>query len=284
MFINWSITLLVSLLVFAKAYAGGDPFPLGARSWGMANASVTLADGWSLWNNAAGLATAKDRQCLFAYDLRFGMKGLQTMAVGYVQPLRTGVLGAGVSRFGDELYSESTASVAYAYQMDKVSFGLKINYLQTAIAEIGTRRQATFELGAIGQLLPQLTLGAHIYNFSQARFNRDIDERIPVIMKAGLSYMPGSKLMLNAEVEKDIDHPASLRIGTEYEIVKNLRLRTGICTQPSVYGFGIGFSPKKLHLDYALRTHPVLGLSHQISVAVKINRRKKTEKIEKTSE
>lgn len=266
------LTLLVGLLAIAGARAGGDPFPLGARAWGMAGASATLTDGWSLWNNAAGLAGVKDRQILFAYDLRYGMAGLQTMAVGYVQPLRKGVVGAGVSRFGDELYSESTLGLAYAYQLDKVSFGLKINYLQTAMAETGTRRHITFELGGVAQLMPQLRLGAHIYNFSQTRFGPD--ERIPTVMKVGLSYLPIQKFMLNAEVEKDIDYPASFRIGAEYEIVRNLRLRTGIHTQPNAYCLGIGFSPKKLQLDYALRTHPVLGLSHQVSVVVRLPKRK----------
>lgn len=266
------ILLIISLLAFTEVRASGDPFPLGARAWGMANASVTLTDGWSLWNNTAGLAQVKDRQLLFAYDLRFGMAGLQTMAVGYVQPLRKGVAGVGVSRFGDELYSESTVGVAYGYQLDKISFGLKINYLQTAMAEIGSRRRITFELGCVAQLLPQLRLGAHIHNFSQTRFAAD--ERIATVMKAGLSYLPIQKFMLNAEVEKDIDYPASFRIGAEYEIVRNLRLRTGIHTQPGVYCFGFGFSPKKLHLDYALRTHPVLGLSHQVSVVVRLTERK----------
>ncbi len=278
------LSLIVGLLALAEAYAGGDPFPVGGRSWGMANASATLADGWSLWNNAAGLAQVKDRQILFAYDLRYGMEGLQTMAVGYVRPLRKGVAGVSVSRFGDELYSESTVGVAYGYQLDKIGFGLKINYLQTAMAEIGARRHVVFELGGVAQLLPQLSLGAHLYNFSQTRFRPGADERIPAVMKVGLSYLPIQKFMLNAEVEKDIDYPASFRIGAEYEIVRNLRLRTGIHTQPNAYCFGIGFAPRKLHLDYALRTHPVLGLSHQVSVALRFDKKKKSGEIEKPSE
>ncbi len=266
--------ILGFFLAHLSAYAGGDPLPLGGRAWGLANASVSLKDGWALWNNAGALGNLKERQCLAAYDLRYGLKSLQTMAFGYVHPMQKGTAGISVGRMGDELYSENTLGLSYGYAWEKISFGGKVNYIQTSLAEIGTRRTVSIDMGVMAQLLPQLTLGAHIYNLTQSKFDKTTNERLPTIMKAGLAYQASQKVLLLVETEKDIDFPAAFKTGLEYEIVKNLRLRTGISTHPQVYAFGIGFSPKKFQLDYAIRTHPILGMSHHLSVQISIPKKK----------
>jgi hypothetical protein len=97
-------------------------------------------------------------------------------------------------------------------------------------------------------------------------------------MKAGISYKPIVGLMLNLETQKDIDFPATVRAGVEYEIVKNFYLRTGVSTKPYINYFGMGLHKKKFHFDYALRTHTALGLSHHLSVAVCFDKKKPQEK------
>ncbi len=267
------------ILLFASfccwhAYASGDPFPLGGRAWGLAGASVTFTDGWAIWNNTAGMAHVKDRQVMAAYDLRYGMKGLQTMAIGYVHPLPIGVAGIGISRMGDELYNETTVSLGYGYAWEKISMGGRLNYVQIGMAEAGTRQSVSLDIGMRAQLLPDLTLGVSVCNASQSAFDRLTKERMPTVMKAGLAYQASAKIMVLAEAGKDVNFPAVFTAGLEYEIVKNLRLRTGIASRPQTYAFGIGCSPKKLQLDYALRTHSVLGLSHHLSLQVTLSRKK----------
>ncbi len=41
--------------------ASGEPFPIGAKSWGMANATVAVADQNSVFNNPAGLGFIKKK-------------------------------------------------------------------------------------------------------------------------------------------------------------------------------------------------------------------------------
>ena len=272
--------LLFSCSTGLLAWAGGGPLPLGGRAWGVAGASLAFADGWALWNNAGALGGVRNRQVVVAYDLRFGMKGLQTMAAGYVQPLRKGVFGASVGRFGDELYSENTLGVAYSRGWDNVTLGMKANYMAVAMSEVGVRHCATLEIGGTARLLPELTLGFHAYNITRSRLDQNTGERLPTVLRLGVSYKPLEKIVLNAETEKDILFPASLRLGVEYEAVRNLRLRTGFASRPQTVTFGIGFSPKRLQLDYAVRTHPVLGLSHHVSIGWSLNRRKKDTEIE----
>jgi hypothetical protein len=201
--------------------------------------------------------------------------------VGYVQPLRKGVFGASVGRFGDELYSENTLGLAYSRAWDNVTLGVKANYMAVAMSEVGVRHCATVELGGMARLLPELTLGFHAVNVTRSRLDQNTGERLPTVLRMGVSYRPVEKIAVNAETEKDILHPASFRAGVEYEAVRNLRLRTGFVSRPQVVTFGVGFSPKRLQLDYAVRTHPVLGLSHHVSIGWLLKGEKKEVRSEK---
>ena len=49
------LVLIITFCLKINAKATDFERPLGARSWGLANASVTLEDIWSIQNNQAGL-------------------------------------------------------------------------------------------------------------------------------------------------------------------------------------------------------------------------------------
>lgn len=268
------------LLFFASfssvLFASGDPVPAGGRAWSLAGTTLTLTDGWALFSNAAGLTGVTSPHFLFACDHRYGLAGFNTVTAGFVFPTRYVKAGISFERFGDQLYNEQKLGIAFSHKLDRVSLGLKVNYFQVAISETGTHKRLLFELGGITEITPKLFFGAHVYNFNQARMANYQDERIPTVLKAGLSWRPISKVMLNAETTKDIDFPATFNAGVEYEAVKNVYLRTGISTNPTINYFGLGLQHKQLGFDYALRTHPILGWSHHLSMSLKI--RKKTKK------
>ena len=225
--------LFVLYLISYQSFASGDPVNSGARSWAMGNAAVANRDAFSLFNNPAGLATTKNILIFSGYDRRFNLADLQTMYVGIVKPLKFGTVGVSISRFGGEYYHEHQIGIAYSHKVNLVSIGGKVNLLQTAIQDLGSKRNFTFEFGAIAEIIPKkLMLGIHIYNFTQTKLADYGDERLPTVMKAGLSYQPIEKLSINIETEKDIDFAAVFKSGIEYEIVKYLKLRTGISTKP----------------------------------------------------
>jgi hypothetical protein len=272
---HFSWALIFCLLSPALLLASGDPVPMGGRSWALANASLTLADEWAVYNNVGGLARLRENYLGAACDVRYGMTGLTTVALAGVLPLAFGTCGISLDRFGDELYNEQRFGIAYGHQVDRVSLGFKASYVQTAIANLGARGRFVFEFGGIAELTPQLWLGASVYNFTQARLASYDDERIPTVLRAGLSWRPLPQLMLNAETEKDVDYTARFRGGIEYQLAKPFFVRVGIATDPGTNHFGFGFKRNKLWVDYSLRTHPTLGLSHHLSLSYKLNQRKK---------
>lgn len=272
------VLLSCCFLWSACLFAGGEPYPVGARALGMGNASVTFTDAWSLFSNPAGLADVSQMHGLFAYDNRFNLPGMHTMAAGFVCPSKYGSVGISINRFGDDLYSEHLVGLAYSHRVSNVRLGAKVNYVQIHAGDLGTRSTIAFEFGGVATITPELSFGAHVYNFNQAKVADYQDERIPTVMKAGLSYKPIRQLLLCVEAEKDVDYPATVKAGLEYEIVRQVHLRTGISTKPSVGYFGVGFSPKQFQVDYAVRTHPTLGLSHHVSFAYRFGKIVKSEK------
>lgn len=273
--------LLVCYTIISQAFASGDPWPVGGRASGMANTSVTLTDSWSLFNNPGGLAGIKQTHLMFCYDNRFGIGGLQSMAAGAAMPLKHGSMGLSVQKLGDALYSEQMAGIAFSHKISHVQLGIKANYVQIHVSDLGTKGALLMEFGGVATITPVLFFGAHVYNFNQAKLASYQDERIPTVMKTGLSYRPTSQLMLNLEAQKDIDFPAMVKAGVEYQIVKHVYLRTGISTRPGISHFGMGLHKKKFLLDYALRTHTTLGLSHHLSVTVSFDKKTHVEKINK---
>lgn len=268
--------ICLSTVPYFPAAAGGENPPVGARAAGMANASLTLQEEWAYFNNMAGLAGLKERSAGISFENRFHISAFSTGAFCLALPGRKGTAGLGISAFGDQLYKEQKAGIAYAGKIRFMNLGMKAEYLQITIEETGTRRAMIFSLGGIAELSRELVFGAHLYNFNQAGLLKTEKEKVPVIMKAGISWRPHQKLMINAETEKDIDHAASFKGGMEYTLIEKFFIRTGVSTYPFASHFGTGITKRNFSLNYAWSIHSKAGYLHHLSLAWKINRKEKT--------
>jgi hypothetical protein len=124
----------------------------------------------------------------------------------------------------------------------------------------------------MARLTPQLSFGAHIVNLNQPIIDEQTGERIPTRLLAGLSVRPSDNLSLNGEIEKDLEHPPTVKSGLEYQALKKLAFRTGFNLHPEAGFFGLGFKTDRFNLDYALQYNHALGLSHEASVTVQLSK------------
>lgn len=241
---------------------------LGGALSGMGNTGLTQADGWSLFNNIGALAQTQDWTGMVGVENRYTQAGLFSLGAGFVgETPFGGMAGISALRFGDNLYNEQAIGLGYSHKISGVSLGVKVNYLQLAMEGLGSRQAIALEFGGVAQLTKKLKLGMHIFNLNQAKMADFEDERIPTIMRAGVSYSPSKRVHVNIETEKDADYPAIGRAGIAYDLVDAITIRTGLETDPFIGTFGITFRSKKLHIDYALQTHPQLGLSNMLSMS-----------------
>ncbi|MCC5919642.1 MAG: hypothetical protein LAT68_04245 [Cyclobacteriaceae bacterium] len=259
----YTITLLFSFTASAS-----ENLPIGARARAVGNASSTIVDPWAAFFNVGATGRLTDASVIFGYENRFGFAAFNTVAAGLVYPIsdRIGVASITLSTFGDELYSESMLGFGFSNQFGIVSLGAKINYAQYSIDYFGNTGSFLFEFGGVAELTPQLFIGAHIFNLHQAQVLEFNDERLPTIMKSGISYRPTGNVMFNLEAEKDIDRPATVKAGIEYQVIENLFIRTGINTEPFNNFFGIGFNMRGITIDYSYGNNTYLGDVHNFSL------------------
>lgn len=239
---------------------------MGARSCGLAYASGGLVDEWSLFNNVAGLAKVEKLSAAFAYDTQPSFKSFNRMAAVFAVPLKLGVAGAGIFRFGDELYNEQIVSVGFSNTFGLASLGLKANYIQYNAPGFGTKGIFSISFGGIATLTEKISVSAHIANINQPNISKSEKEKLPTILLMGLGAQLTTQTFFTTELEKDLQNPVKWKTGVEYQPFKKFICRTGFSINPDAIFFGFGFRPMKFKLDYAYQHNFTLGSRHQATV------------------
>lgn len=253
--------------------AGNDITTPGARAVGLANSVVTISDGWSIHNNQAGLGFLKNASAGAYYENRFLISELALSGGYFALPTKFGVFGLSARSFGYQLYRESKVGVAYAKSFGpNLSIGMQLNWEQIMLGDIyGNRNALTAEIGAQYKFNDKFKLGAHIYNPTQTSLAEFDNERLPTILRFGLGYQLNKKILMLAEVEKNIYAKESFRGAIEYELVSVLFLRVGVSNNPLRNTAGFGVKLKKLQFDFAASFTesfgftPHFGLTYQFS-------------------
>jgi hypothetical protein len=260
----------ISILLFSCAQLiAADNYPTGARSLGLANSSVTVADCWGAFHNQASLAWIDRIAAGASYDNRFTMSELSTKGFVFALPLKAGTFALSGNVFGYNQYNEKKAGIAFAKKLgQKFSAGVQLNYLNTFINDdfYGSRTTFAVEAGLLAEPLKNFRIGLHVYNLSRAKLAEYADEKIPTIFRLGASYKFSEKLWWSIEEEKDIDQKAVFKSGVEYHVAEALYLRAGMGTNPTLFSFGFGLKFSGLMLDVASTYHQVLGFSPAISL------------------
>ena len=244
---------------------------IGARAAGVAYSSSALTDEWSIFNNVAGLAKVTAITAAFTYNAQPSFKHFNKAAATFVCPLKIGVAGLGLFRFGDDLYNEQILTAGYSNSFGLASLGVKVNLIQYNIKGFGSKSAVTASFGGIAKLTERLFLGAHIVNINQPKLSSLDEERVPTILIAGILTKVSDNVTVTAELEKDLDNKAAIKAGVEYRILKKFYARTGIRIQPNAGFFGFGFKPTRYSIDYAFQYNQVGGSRHQATVSYRLN-------------
>lgn len=261
------LPFLLLLFFFPNVLSAHINFPEGGRSAAMGNASVALADFWSIHNNQAGLAFYNKTSAGFYFENRFLVKEMSLKAGGATLPVGSGVFGFELVRFGNELYNESKFGLAYSRKFgDYFAAGLQLDYLHKSLGnDYGKKGVATFEAGLMTKTKPDITLGMHVFNPIHTKLTKYADERIPAVMRIGAAWSFDKSIILSVEAKKETSFDPSLKLGLEYRIIDEVYVRGGLSSNPGQYTFGFGINLNRFTIDFASSVHNVLGFSPQFS-------------------
>ncbi len=270
---KWKTLVFYGMIFLLKTnliLASGEPFPIGAKSWGMGNTTAALADHNSVFNNPAGLGFLKENFISTSYHSRYNIAGLQTLSLSSNYNTKFVNIGLGIERFGDKLYNEQKLGLAIGKSTNMISLGLKVSYFQAAIENFTSKNTLLTEFGVMTKISSKIQLGFHAYNLTGAKLFAS--QHIPSILRLGLSFTPTKQILLVAEAEKNIELPTYIKAGIEYQIVKGFYLRTGLTSKLNHAHFGFGFQSKQFIFDYALSSHSALGFSNHLSISYQIGK------------
>lgn len=239
---------------------------MGARAGGLGYASSCVQDEWSIFNNVAGLAEVKKISASVTYDALPSFKSFNRVAATFTLPVKFGVAGVGIFRFGDEMYNEQIASLGFSNTFGLASLGLKLNYIQYNAEGFGTKGFISVSFGGIAQLTEKIFIGAHIINLNQPDISSAGDEKLPTILIVGTAFRLTPQTFITTELEKDLHFPVKWKAGAEYQFYKKFLCRTGFHINPSTAFFGFGFHPGKFKLDYVYQHNFTTGSRHQATV------------------
>lgn len=261
--------MLASFSKFAFSQLSSKP-PVGPRALGLGGTSVVFSDSWAAFNNASGLTDIEDITALVAYRTIFDFSPFNTVSGAVILPTALGTTSFSVYRFGDDIFNSQMASLSFSKKTGIVRLGLKANYLQYNIEGFGRKGTLLADIGALADLTPQLTFGAHIYNFTQSAISNDTQEKVPTIISLGLAYSPTKEVSLLIEGEKDVDLDPDLKFGLEYQVIEKVIARTGFSTLTNTHSFGAGLKLNRFSFDYGIRIDPKLGHTHNFGLVFQL--------------
>ncbi|MCF8244553.1 MAG: hypothetical protein K9J37_08325 [Saprospiraceae bacterium] len=254
------IFLLIPLFCFAISASGqySEITPIGA---GMGHATVGLQSPIALFSNQAGLVGMKKWAVVAAAEQRFLLSELQTVAVGFAMPTRSGTFGLTAQSFGFEAFKQQKIGLSYARKLwSTLAVGAQFDYFHTRIPEYGSRGVLTFEVGLQANISKSLVVGAHV--FSPAQVELAGGENLPSIFSFGITWQAAERLVVCTELEKTLEFSPNWKTGLSYQPVESISLRAGFNTEPSMLFFGVGFAfGNGLQADMAGSFHQTLGFS-----------------------
>lgn len=255
----FSFSLIVSIYsVFAQGWN-----PVGARSMSLANASVCLSDVWSYHHNPGALATIKQTTVGVSYENRYLLKELQSQGFAVAHPLKKGVLSFGAQTFGYSLYRTTRVGAGYSMQLsEKLFAGVQLNYLSARISNYGQKGNLSGEFGMLAKINDKVNIGFSVLNLNRSKLADFQDDRFSTFLRLGVSYTVSSKVLVLAEVEKEISSKLRPKGAMEYQFSDKFYLRIGAAANPIELTFGTGFVfNKQFKLDLGSAWSQQLGWS-----------------------
>lgn len=256
---------------FAPVPLRAQFFAPGARAMAMGGAASTQTDLWAGNNNVGALGFLDRAAAGLYYENRFITAETGSYGLQFAYPLqKAGTFGLAVSRFGYKLFNRNAVGLRYAKNFGPhISAGVGINYHYVFIGNgYGHASAVSAELGVLGRVNKELSVAFHLVNPVRMNLGRSTDQKLPMTIRMGLSYLWAEKVVTALEVDADPEQKPNVKFGIEYKPVPLFLLRGGFSSRPLGGSFGFGFDYKILRIDLSAAYHQQLGFSPQAGLSV----------------
>lgn len=260
------ISLLVSFGV--TCHAAFENVPVGARASAMCNTTSALSDAFSLCTNPSALAL---NSCFSVAT--FGTELFDEPDLIYVcGEVNVGRFGAYASSFGNEVYRESILGLGCGFHVHGISFGISAKGMALSILGYGSDATFGVDAGVLGLIDERLTISATGKNINLPDLGSS-GEELPTVLNVGSAMTLADGFVLCIDVAKESGMGLDVSLGQELFIYPHFCIRSGLSTDPSIFSAGFGLILARLSVDYSVRMHHPLGLTHGLTLGYRIDGR-----------
>ena len=198
-----------------------------------------------------------------------GWSGGDVRTAGILSETGSFQMGAGVWRFGDEVYNRQMISGLLAHGIGHTRLGLRIDLNQFNADGQSARHNLAFTAGGMTSIHSRLTVGAFAENLGAARL---YGKPMAIRFSAGIGARPVPQLSIVAAVMQEIRSPASWSAGLEYAYRNQVHIRMGVGLYPYRLSAGVGFMCWRVQADFATAYAFHTGISLLATASVHLQR------------
>ena len=169
------------------------------------------------------------------------------------------------------LYDEATGDYIYHLEDDDYILptfftNISFNYDITFLEYVSLPHVA--DVGIIAALRDKYRCGVYIKNINFGAVGSGMTRTVlPRRLNAGITYLPISDLSTSISMERLLgDSDIQIKGGLQYSLNSMINLMMGVQANPNRFGIGAKFKFINQTLTFGLLTHPVLPITHQLSL------------------
>jgi len=202
------------------------------------------------------------------YNRRFELSDLDQFFIAGGWGIGRFGLAVGASQTGDaDLYAEQLLQGSVSFRIDSLRLGASLSGMQVQFGgRYGELRAATFGLGVSYRY--RTFIGAlNVDNITSPRL-LETSEASPPRYSFLSEYVSGRGFSFTARTTFEPNQPPQFALGQIVALSERGNLFWGIATGPMEYGAGLEIKIPSGVISYATSVHPVLGLSHTVTLSL----------------
>jgi hypothetical protein len=259
----YSIIFLGFCIYCPQLYGAFEKKDAGASSFSLGNAAVAIDEFlFALYYNPAAISTSKGYQMAFTVQNYFGVSDLNEVDLTTCFSFAGHPISFAINRFGERRYQEIQITTGSRFEIFKnCALGFSVQCYILSIKGYGQALAWGANFAVLYKIHPEISIGSLVTNINRPTISRS-REQLPRTMSIGFSYFPATDLMIAVDLFQDTHFDQELRVGCSYQVMPYFAIRIGVEDRFNIYCYGLGLNINWIMIDYSLRTHPVLGISH----------------------
>lgn len=260
---NFLNKLTFFFLLFWGQTMYAQDFSLGARTRALGSACIADTNAWALFHNPAGIAHSKSISIMLSDEHLYGLKEIKSVTAGAFVPIKkTLIAGLSFNNQGYEWFNDQQFGIHAAHARGPYALAISFLMWQRIAGETFRETHPIINIGGTMSVNKSLQLGLHVSNVSNSQ---NVVQNIPIKIQGGFLYKISKEILFYSDLVKHSNTGIQLRSGLEYRIHTYFYVRCGIQTNALKVNGGLGFTCKRLRIDYSLTWQNPLGCRHQLS-------------------